>query len=30
MEGIRNLGAKDDEIRLYENAARKDFVGIFD
>ena len=30
IDGIHNLGAVDADIRLYENATRKDFVGIFD
>ena len=30
VEGIKNLGAIDSEIRSYENASRNDFAAIFD
>ena len=30
LEGIRNLGAKDDEIRLHRNESRKNFISMFE
>ena len=30
LEGIRNLGAQDDEIRLHRNESRKNFISMFE
>mmetsp|Transcript_1781 Transcript_1781/g.2524 ORF Transcript_1781/g.2524 Transcript_1781/m.2524 type:complete len:122 (+) Transcript_1781:18-383(+) len=30
LNGIKNMGANDNEIRVYENTSRKDLIQIFE